>query len=121
MAEVNAADKSLPPTPAHGANPDIAHGNGRTHGGVNGTSKPNDEVTTSSIQAQSDRPSPPPTPKKSGNAEKQEMMEKMQPPKGSKPIDLAQQKGDRWAKDPVTGQDVLIRDPSFKGTLSVFS
>ena len=39
----------------------------------------------------------------------------MQPPKGSKPIDLAQQKGDRWARDPVTGQDVLIRDPSFAG------
>lgn len=53
--------------------------------------------------------------KKSGKDEKKELMEKMQPPKGSKPIDMATQKGDRWAKDPVTGQDVLIRDPSFKG------
>ena len=54
-----------------------------------------------------------------GKDEKKELMEKMQPPKGSKPIDLAQHKGDRWEKDPVTGGTVLIRDPDFKGTASV--
>ena len=51
--------------------------------------------------------------------EKKELMEKFQPPKDAKPIDLAQQKGDRWAKDPVTGGMVLIRDPDFKGTVKV--
>ncbi|THG95827.1 hypothetical protein EW026_g5890 [Hermanssonia centrifuga] len=51
---------------------------------------------------------------KSAADEKKELMERMQPPKGSRPLDAAQQKGDRWAKDPVTGQDVLIRDAKFK-------
>ena len=39
----------------------------------------------------------------------------MQPPKGIKPIHLAHQKGEKWVRDPVTGQDVLIKNPQFKG------
>lgn len=64
----------------------------------------------------------PPTPapgsgaqKKSGADKKKEIMERMQPAKGSRPTDAAQQKGDRWVKDPVTGQDILLKDPKFKG------
>lgn len=56
---------------------------------------------------------------KTGKEEKKELMDRMQPGKGSSPLDMAQQKGDRWATDPVTGGEVLIRDPSFKGTTHV--
>lgn len=58
----------------------------------------------------------PTRPTQSGAERKKELMERMQPPKGSRPTDAAQQKGDRWVKDPVTGQDVLLKDPKFKGT-----
>lgn len=60
----------------------------------------------------------PPAPaheKKSGKDEKKELMDRMQP-NGSRPVDMAQQKGDRWEKDPTTGGDVLIRDPKIKRT-----
>ena len=61
----------------------------------------------------------PPTPgqkKQSGSEEKQELMDRMQPPKGTRPTDLAKQKGDKWVKDPVTGEQVLLRNPKFEGT-----
>lgn len=61
--------------------------------------------------------SPPKQPRKSGAEEKKELMEKMQPSKGSRPVDMGKQKGDHWEKDPTTGLDVLIRDAQFKGTL----
>ncbi|KAI0074714.1 hypothetical protein K474DRAFT_1665159 [Panus rudis PR-1116 ss-1] len=52
--------------------------------------------------------------KRSKQDEKRELMERMQPPKDAKPIDLAKQKGDKWVKDPVTGQQVLLRNPQFE-------
>ncbi|KAH8101901.1 hypothetical protein BXZ70DRAFT_932402 [Cristinia sonorae] len=58
----------------------------------------------------------PPTPGPRGKApsdEKKELMERMQPPQGSRPIDLAKQKGDKWVTDPVTGDQVLLRNPQF--------
>lgn len=47
--------------------------------------------------------------------EKRELMERMQPPKGTKPIDAAKQKGDKWVTDPVTGQQVLLKNPQMNG------
>ena len=46
-------------------------------------------------------------------------MERMQPPKGTKPIDTAKQKGDKWVRDPVTGQQVLLKNPQMKGQDSI--
>jgi hypothetical protein len=58
----------------------------------------------------------PPTPGvKTGSEEKKEMMERLQPSKNAKATDAAQRKGDRWARDPTTGVDVLIKDPEFEG------
>ncbi|TFK47021.1 hypothetical protein OE88DRAFT_1666844 [Heliocybe sulcata] len=59
------------------------------------------------------QPPPPEAQKKSGADEKREMMERLQPPKDSKPADKGKQKGDRWEKDPVTGLQVLVKDPKF--------
>lgn len=124
LAQANVVDKSLPPTPAPGTIPPTVGGsangtgNGHTNGGANGAA--NGEVNghaTGKVPANTTQPEHASTPakpgKKSGKDEKKELMERMQPPKGSKPIDVAQQKGDRWVRDPVTGQDVLIRDPTF--------
>ena len=95
------AQKSLPPTPA------VA------------TTKENPPATQGDQkQDSSDHRQPPPQPgreKKSGADDKREWMERFQPPKDANPLDLGKQKGDRWAKDPVTGQDILIRDPKFEG------
>lgn len=95
-------DKSLPATP--GPQP-TAHPEPNTQ--VNGT-------PPSVANANNTSPK-----KKSGQDEKKELMERLQPPKDSKPTDMAQQKGDRWAKDPTTGGDVLIKDLEFEGTLSL--
>ncbi|KAJ3523496.1 hypothetical protein NM688_g8720 [Phlebia brevispora] len=57
---------------------------------------------------------PPEQARKSGAEEKKELMDKMQPPKDARPLDMAEQKGDRWEKDPTTGVDVLIRDSKFE-------
>ena len=46
-------------------------------------------------------------------------MERMQPPKGTKPIAAAKQKGDKWVRDPVTGQQVLLKNPQMKGKDSI--
>jgi hypothetical protein len=55
----------------------------------------------------------PPTPApRSGADEKKEIMDRLGPQ--GKPIDMAQQKGDHWAKDPTTGGDVLIKNPEFE-------
>jgi hypothetical protein len=103
-------DKSLPPTPAPlaapgsiPAAPSDAHAdglNGNTNG-VDGSAPPNAAKV------------------KSGQDEKKALMNRLQPPKGQKPTDLAQQKGDRWAKDPVTGGNVLIRDSTLEGHSSL--
>ena len=55
----------------------------------------------------------------SNKDEKRELMERMQPPKGTKPIDAAKQKGDKWVRDPVTGQQVLLKNPQMKGKNSI--
>lgn len=112
MGQSEAVDKSLPPTPALGGAPSKPNENGVTNDGVHENGRANGDATTPSQPQQEQAPVPPKPGKKSGQEEKKEMMEKMQP---SKPTDLAQQKGDRWAMDPVTGQDVLIRDLNFKG------
>lgn len=57
---------------------------------------------------------PPAQAKKSGADEKREMMDRLQPPKDAKATDAGKQQGDRWAKDPTTGLDVLIKDPQFE-------
>ena len=54
--------------------------------------------------------------KSKGADEKKELMERMQPPKGARPTDMAQQKGERWERDPTTGLEVLVKDPKFEGT-----
>ncbi|GJE96327.1 C2 domain-containing protein [Phanerochaete sordida] len=115
-------DKSLPPTPAPGANGTLngAHPNGDTaaapapptNGTANAPAPTNGAANAPTTTSETTQPAG--KAKKSGKDEKKELMDKMQPPKGSKPIDAAQQKGDRWAKDPVTGGMVLIRDPDFK-------
>ena len=53
--------------------------------------------------------------KNKGADEKKELMERMQPPKGARPTDMAQQKGDRWERDPTTGLEVLVKDLKFEG------
>ena len=50
-----------------------------------------------------------------GADEKKELMQRMQPPKGARPTDMAQQKGERWERDPTTGLEVLVKDPKFEG------
>ncbi|KAK7679647.1 hypothetical protein QCA50_017359 [Cerrena zonata] len=60
---------------------------------------------------------PTPAPHSGGDSkqdQKRELMERMQPPKGSKPTDAAKQKGDKWVKDPVTGQQVLLKNPQME-------
>ena len=52
--------------------------------------------------------------------EKKELMERMQPPKGTRPTDVAKQKGDKWVMDPATGEQVLLRHPRFEGTCAVY-
>lgn len=99
-------DKSLPPTPAvhppptgptAAPAPPPANGDSNTNGDIPPQPKKGDKKH------------------KSGADEKKALMERFQPPKDKKPTDLAQQKGDRWEKDPVTGGDVLLRDPKFEG------
>ncbi|KAH8835959.1 hypothetical protein DL96DRAFT_1809735 [Flagelloscypha sp. PMI_526] len=51
---------------------------------------------------------------KSGKQQKQEMMNRLQPPKGTKATDKAKSKGQYWARDPVTDEDVLLKDLTFK-------
>lgn len=101
-------DKSLPPTPAAGAA--VAPGNGHVANNDAAASNgnvPDAQQATDAAKSKHHQ--------KTGKEEKKELMDRMQPTKGSSPLDLAQQKGDRWATDPVTGAEVLIRDPSFKG------
>lgn len=54
---------------------------------------------------------PPPPRGQPKQDDKKELMERMQPPKGSSPMDAAKQKGGKWVKDPVTGQTVLLKNP----------
>jgi hypothetical protein len=55
----------------------------------------------------------PPTPAPRSRAdEKKEIMGRLGPE--GKPIDLAQQEGDRWVKDPTTGGQVLVKNPEFE-------
>lgn len=83
--EQAAFDKSLPPTP-----------------GVHDALKSNDI--------------PPQGPRKpkTGAEQKKEMMDQLQPPKGTTPLDQAKQEGNRWEKDPTTGVDVLLKNPEFE-------
>lgn len=106
-------DKSLPPTPAVAPAP-AAPLNGKP--AVNGDAA---DVHTDSNGVADTPPKPTKADKhKSGQDEKKALMERFQPAKDKKPTDQAEQKGDRWAKDPVTGGDVLIRDPKLEGTSS---
>ena len=119
-------DKSLPPTPAvppagnTGKDPIVAatapNGSKSSVPGVVGQPQGNEYTHGNSNDSADSPPQPTNTDKdKSDKDEKKALMDRLQPPKGSKPTDLAQQKGDRWEKDPVTGGDVLIRDSKLKG------
>ncbi|KAL4244032.1 hypothetical protein ABKN59_010294 [Abortiporus biennis] len=56
-------------------------------------------------------PPMPAQPKKEGADEKQELMNRMQPPKQSSPLDMGKESGGKWVKDPITGGSVQLRDP----------
>jgi hypothetical protein len=75
----------------------------------------NDSSVVSQDKSLPPTPGQPQADGKSKQDEKKEMMERLQPPKGAKATDAGKQKGDRWLRDPVTGQDVLVKDPQFKG------
>jgi hypothetical protein len=139
--EHNLVDKSLPPTPAVGpatTAPNNVPGTAApavpANGNANNTSARSAVPAGVTNQTQPSQPpglngstpsAPKPTPngdKAAANkkSEKQDLMNKMQPPKGSKPIDVADQKGEHWETDPVTGQKVLIRNLNFEGASSVY-
>ncbi|KAI0826298.1 hypothetical protein BC629DRAFT_1605012 [Irpex lacteus] len=103
-------DKSLPPTPA--VAPAAA-------APLNGKPVVNTDASNGHTDSNGVADTPPKPTKadkhKSGQDEKKALMERFQPAKDKKPTDQAEQKGDRWAKDPVTGGDVLIRDPKLEG------
>lgn len=74
------------------------------------------EVPADQADYQDDKSLPPTPAAQSSKAdEKKELMDRLQPPKDSKATDAGKQKGDRWVRDPVTGQDAYIREPEFKG------
>ncbi|EIN09925.1 hypothetical protein PUNSTDRAFT_143315 [Punctularia strigosozonata HHB-11173 SS5] len=88
---------------------------GESNSQVNGAAQ-NGDAGVDADQNKSLPPTPAAQPEpKSKQDEKKEMMERLQPPKGAKATDAGKQKGERWVRDPVTGQDVLVKDPQFKG------
>jgi len=72
--------------------------------------------TTNALQDAVADKSLPPTPGvggKSGAEQKKEIMERLQPQ--GKPIDAGKRgKKEHWERDPTTGMDVLVKDPSFE-------
>lgn len=114
-------DKSLPPTPAVAPAAPATSGSAAA-APLNVKPAVNSDAANGRTDSNGVADSPPKPTKadkhKSGQDEKKALMERFQPAKDKKPTDQAEQKGDGWAKDPVTGGDVLIRDPKLEGTSS---
>lgn len=76
--------------------------------------------TTNALQdavADKSLPATPGVGAKSGAEQKKEIMERLQPQ--GKPIDVGKHgKKEHWERDPTTGMDVLVKDPSFESESS---